>query len=141
MARNSGVNCGNAAVSSGDRNVFDDATCAPTGEDLDDSDRFDDVADLLEADPTNGDPDSYDLSSGHPAIDRVSGKGCGDPAVDQTGCPVRSTVTATAPRTATPERSRRLRARTPASTPSQGPSTTRRPADPLPGACVHDPDR
>lgn len=85
MARNSGVNCGNAAASSGDRNVFDDATCAPTGEDLDDSDRFDDVADLLEADPTTGDPDSYDLSAGHPAIDRVSGKGCGDPAVDQNG--------------------------------------------------------
>ena len=84
MARNNGSNC-QGVGSGGDRNVFDESTCSPTGGDLTDSDLFNDVANQLEADPTDGSPFSYELDPGNPAIDWVAGKGCGDPDHDQNG--------------------------------------------------------
>ncbi|MFN7151120.1 MAG: hypothetical protein ACK4V6_16785, partial [Microthrixaceae bacterium] len=87
MARNGSQNCGGLAVSAGDFNVFDDSSCAPTGSDLTDQDLFDEVSNRLDGDISENDPWSYELDRGHPAIDWVTDKGCGDPSDDQTGAP------------------------------------------------------
>lgn len=85
MARNSSQNCAGLAASGGDFNVFDDSSCAPTGADLTDTDSFDEVSNRLDGDLFDSDPWSYELRTGHPAIDLVTDGGCGDPSVDQTG--------------------------------------------------------
>jgi hypothetical protein len=85
LARNSGADCAGSAASSGDLNVFDDATCVPTGADLSDPDRFAQVAALLDGDIEEGDRESYGLAAGHPAIDHVADGGCGTPSTDQLG--------------------------------------------------------
>jgi hypothetical protein len=87
MARNGSQNCGGLAVSAGDFNVFDDPSCSPTGSDLTDSDLFDEVSNRLDGDLFDDDRWSYELRPGHPAIDQVTDKGCGDPSDDQVGNP------------------------------------------------------
>jgi hypothetical protein len=87
FARNSSQSCGGLAVSGGDFNVFDDASCVPTGTDMTDTDLFDEVSNRLDGDLFDSDPWSYELRTGHPAIDFVDDKGCGDPSVDQVGAP------------------------------------------------------
>lgn len=87
MARNGSQNCGGLAASGGDFNVFDDSSCAPTGTDLTDPDRFDEVSNRLDGNLFDSDAWSYELRTGHPAIDWVDDKGCGDPSDDQVGAP------------------------------------------------------
>ena len=84
LARNQGTDCGGAARSGGDFNVFDDPSCVPTGSDLTDGSRFADVGAQLEP-MSIGDTDSYGLLPGNPAIDHVTDGGCGTPDRDQRG--------------------------------------------------------
>ncbi len=86
MARNAGTAC-STAVQAGDFNVFDDASCVPTGTDLTDGSAFPAVATLLDGNISDGAPYSYGLQPGHPAIDRVTDAGCGTPNRDQEGNP------------------------------------------------------
>lgn len=87
FARNGSQNCGGLATSDGDHNVFDDSSCVPSGSDLTDQDLFDEVSNRLDGDIFEDDAWSYELRRGHPAIDLVDDKGCGDPSDDQTGAP------------------------------------------------------
>jgi len=87
MAINSGQNCTGVRPTTGDFNVFDDASCSPTGNDLTDTTRYSDVGNRLDGDVRDGATTSYDPTLGNPAIGWVTDTGCGDPEDDQLGAP------------------------------------------------------